>query len=98
MAYLYKNSCYANKPDVYASVASYCDPIAPDGSGQYCKSYETGFTIVRVYGTVHQESPVITPNVELCNPNMNDYSEFAWLLVGILLAGFAIKSIRAVIK
>ena len=98
MAYLYKNVCYAELPDVYATVASYCEPIAFDGSAQYCTSQTNGYTITRVNGGVSNTSPVITPNVEICNPQITDNYEFAWLLVGIMVAGFVIKSIRAVIK
>ena len=93
MAFLYQGKCLDTVQRLHEFVAAECPPVSGNFSLQ-CTPTGTQVDIVATdITTAATFASVLVPSQIPCDVTLLDQTEFYWQLVGILVAGFAIRSI-----
>jgi len=98
MAYLYQGKCLDTVQRLHESVAAACPPV----SGNYSLQCTPTSTQVDILATdifsAATYSSVLVPSQIPCDVTLLDQTAFYWQLVGVLVAGFAIRALIQVFK
>ena len=98
MAYLYQGKCLDTVQRLHESVAAACPPV----SGNYSLQCTPTVTQVDIVATdilsAATYSSVLVPSQIPCDVTLLDQTAFYWQLVGVLVAGFAIRALIQVFK
>lgn len=93
MAYLYQGKCLDTVQRLHETVAAACPPVSGNYSLQ-CTPTSTQVEIVAtdvITSAIY--SSVLVPAQIPCDVTLLDQTNFFWQLVGILVAGFAIRAL-----
>ncbi len=98
MAYLYQGKCLDTVQRLHESVAAACPPVSGNYSLQ-CMPTSTQVDIVAadLTNSIIYSSVLVPPQIP-CDVTLLDQTAFYWQLVGVLLAGFAIRALIQVFK
>jgi hypothetical protein len=98
MAFLYQGRCLDTVQRLHESVAAACPPVSGNHSLQ-CTPTSTQVDIVAtdlISSTTY--SSVLVPSQIPCDITLLDQTDFYWQLVGVLVAGFAIRALIQAFK
>ncbi len=98
MAFLYQGRCLDTVQRLHESVAAACPPVSGNYSLQ-CTPTSTQVDIVAtdlISATTY--SSVLVPPQIPCDITLLDQTDFYWQLVGVLVAGFAIRALIQAFK
>jgi len=98
MAYLYQGKCLDTVQRLHESVAAACPPVSGNYSLQ-CTPTSTQVDIVAtdLMSSIAYSSVLVPPQIP-CDVTLLDQTAFYWQLVGVLVAGFAIRALIQVFK
>lgn len=98
MAYLYQGKCLDTVQRLHESVAAACPPVSGNYSLQ-CTPASTQVDMVAtdLMSSITYSSVLVPPQIP-CDVTLLDQTAFYWQLVGILVAGFAIRALIQVFK
>lgn len=98
MAFLYQGRCLDTVQRLHESVAAACPPVSGNYSLQ-CTPTSTQVDMVAtdLMSTITYAS-VLVPSQIPCDIRLLDQTDFYWQLVGVLVAGFAIRALIQAFK